>query len=78
MTNLDRPCRTIADVNNILAAQGAPERLCKGEGYVYWHSGTTYEWPESIIYVPRLSDLTIREYLEDHNKRVCAHILRVA
>jgi len=78
MTNLDRPCRTVADVNKIIASQGHGERLCKGEGYVYWHSGTAHEWPESMIYVYRLSDLTIREYLEDHNARVCDHLKRVA
>lgn len=76
MANLDRPCRTVADVNKILSRAGHPERLCKGEGYVYWHSGTAHEWPESIIYVYRLTELTIREYLEDHNARVCAHINR--
>jgi len=27
-----------------------------------------------MIYVYRLSDLTIREYLEDHNARVCKHL----
>ena len=76
MTNLDRPCRTIADVNKLLARAGHHERLCKGEGYVYWHSGTTPQWPESIVYVYRLTDLTIREYIEDHQYRVQQHLNR--
>jgi hypothetical protein len=76
MTNLDRPCRTVADVNKILASQGHGERLCKGEGYVYWHSGTTPQWPESIVYVYRLTELTIRQYLEDHQYRVQQHLSR--
>jgi hypothetical protein len=76
MTNFDRPARTVADVNNILARGGHPERLVKGQGYVYWAEGTAPEWFETSIYVYRLSDLTIREYLEDHNARVCAHLVR--
>jgi hypothetical protein len=72
--NLDRPARTVSDVNKILARAGHPERLFKGEGYVYWAEGTAPEWTESMIYVYRLSDLTIRQYLEDHNARVCKHI----
>ena len=72
--NLDRPCRTVADVNKILARAGHPERLFKGEGYVYWAEGTAPAWTEAMIYVYRLSDLTIREYLEDHNARVCKHL----
>lgn len=74
--NLDRPTRTVGDVNKILASQGQPERLVKGQGYVYWAEGTTPEWDSSMIYVYRLSDLTIREYLEDHNARVCAYLAR--
>ena len=71
--NLDRPCRTVSEVNKILARAGHPERLCKGEGYVYWHSGTTPQWHESMIYVYRLSELTIREYLEDYESRILKH-----
>ena len=74
--NLDRPARTVSDVNNILSRAGYGERLCKGVGYVYWHSGDESEWDGSIIYVYRLSDLTIRQYLEDHNARVCAYIAK--
>ena len=72
--NLDRPARTVADVNKILASQGHLERLVKGKGYVYWAEGTSPEWGGSMIYVYRLSDLTIREYLEDHNARVCKYL----
>ncbi len=70
MTNLDRPARKVSDVNNILAKTGHSERLVKGEGYVYWCEGEASEWLNGTsIYVPRLSDLTIRQYLEDHANR---------
>jgi hypothetical protein len=74
--NIDRPARTVADINKILCSHGHAERLMKGQGYVYWTDGTTPEWDSSIIYVYRLSDMTIREYLEDHNARVCKHLNR--
>jgi hypothetical protein len=72
--NLDQPCGRIADVNRLLDRAGHPERLYKGKGYMYWADGTTPSWKESMIYVHRLSDMTIREYLEDHNRRVCAYM----
>jgi hypothetical protein len=72
--NIDRPARTVNDVNKILARQGHPERLVKGEGYLYWIEGTSCEWPCASIYTYRLSDLTIRQYLEDHQARVCQHL----
>jgi hypothetical protein len=70
MANLDRPARRVADVNNILSKSGRSERLAKGDGYVYWYDGETAGWLDGAsIYVPRLSDLTIRQYLEDHASR---------
>jgi len=72
--NLDRPARRVSDVNDILARAGHGERLVKGEGYVYWAEGEASSWSETSIYVYRLSDLTIREYLEDHMSRVCGHL----
>lgn len=73
-TNLDRPARRVSDINAILARAGHGERLVKGEGYVYWTEGEAPDWSETSIYVYRLSDLTIREYLEDHMSRVCKHL----
>jgi len=72
--NLDRPARRVSDVNAILARAGHNERLVKGDGYVYWAEGDAPNWSETSIYVYRLSDLTIREYLEDHMSRVCGHL----
>lgn len=70
MTDLDRPARRVADVNNILAKAGHAERLAKGNGYVYWCEGEADTWlGGTSIYVFRLSDLTIRQYLEDHASR---------
>ena len=77
MANLDIPVRTVADVNKIMESMGNHERLAKGKKYAYWHGGDAASWKDgSMIYVYRLSDLTIREYLEDHNARVCKHINR--
>lgn len=73
MTDLDRPCRRTEEVNRILARGGHKERLVKGKGYIYWAEGTAPDWYETMIYAYRLSDLTIRQYLEDHQRRVCEH-----
>ena len=74
--NIDRPTRTVSDVNKILARAGHSERLCKGAGYVYWRGGDVSEWTGSMIYVYRLSDLTIRRYLDDHAARHAEKCIR--
>jgi hypothetical protein len=75
MKNLDRPARTVSDVNNIFIKIGLPGRLVKGKGYVYWTGGDSDLWIDgSMICVYRLTDLTIREYIQDYAHRLQKHM----
>jgi len=73
MTNLTRKCRTVSDVNNVLAALGKSERLFKGQGYCYWAEGEAASWDKTSVYVYRLSDMTIAQWLADHAAKETHH-----
>lgn len=62
---------TSATVNKALAAAGHAERLYKGHsdsGQVYWYfgEGDAADWYETMVCVPRVSDLTVAQWLEEH------------
>jgi hypothetical protein len=64
--NLDRPARSCEDVNRELRARDRAEILVKGRGYFYFAEGFSHHWRTSSVPVYRLSDLTIRQWLERH------------
>ena len=64
--NLERPARTCEDVNRELRAAGRSEVLVKGEGYCYFAEGDAPDWKTSSVYVYRVSDQTIRQWLDTH------------
>lgn len=47
---------TAATVNRILKAAGFPERIVQGNGYAYFTGGNASSWPESGVYINRISD----------------------
>lgn len=66
---------TSAAVNKALAAAGFDERLYKGHsdsGQVYWYfgDGDAPDWGcETMVPVPRVSDLTVEQWLQEHATR---------
>jgi hypothetical protein len=57
---------TLKQVNAALKAKGAKEMLFKGAGYFYFAEGDTWHWPGTSVYVYRLNELTLEEWLEEH------------
>lgn len=53
-------------VNRTLAAEGHEERLVPGDGYWYFTDGDTPYWPATMVCVPRITDLSLDEWLEEH------------
>lgn len=53
-------------VNHALAAAGHAERLVRGNGYWYFTEGNASRWPSSSVYVYRITDLTLDEWLAEH------------
>ena len=66
------PRLTRAAVNHALATQGHAERLVQGRGYWYFAEGATPCWPASSVYVPRLTDLSLDEWLAEHRALAAA------
>lgn len=60
--DLDVPA-TASAVNAALKRAGREERICRGNGYVYFHSGDAFRWYTSSIPVCSVRDLTVREAL---------------
>jgi len=48
---------TAATVNRALKAAGHPERLMQGNGYAFFTGGDAPLWPESGVYVNRITDV---------------------
>lgn len=51
---MTKPVSAVTRVNQQLKAQGREERLVRGRGYYYMHSGDTGRWPATSIYVYRI------------------------
>lgn len=58
----------IRRVNEALEAAGYSERLVRGDRYFYFAEGEAACWPESAVCVVRLNDLTLEEWLDEHQK----------
>lgn len=54
---------TFRAVNAALAAAGAAEVLVKGDGYFYFMEGDAHCWPATMVYVTRLNDLTVEQWI---------------
>jgi hypothetical protein len=54
---------TFRAVNAALAAAGAAEVLTKGDGYFYFMEGDAHCWPATMVYVTRLNDLTVEQWI---------------
>lgn len=56
---------TIKQINSAIAAQGGAEKLAKGNGYFYFYDGDAIDWRESSVYVYRLNQLSLDEWLAE-------------
>lgn len=59
------PRLTIAAINAEIAKRGGKEILIKGNGYFYFWEGDAPEWHSSSVYVFRLNDLTLDQWIAD-------------
>ena len=62
---------TLRQINEALAKVG-PERLVRGEGYFYFIEGHSVCWHSASVYVSRLSDMTVEQWVHERNWRVKA------
>lgn len=53
-------------VNKEIAKLGGSEILVKGVGYWYFTEGRAHEWPATMVYVMRLSDLTLDQWVGEY------------
>jgi hypothetical protein len=57
---------TLKTVNKALAAAGIKDELVKGKDYFYFWGDKASEWHSSSVMVPRLSDLTVEEWVKEY------------
>lgn len=54
---------TLAAINKALADVPAGEILVKGKDYFYFTDGNAHAWPTCSVYVARLSDLSLTDWI---------------
>jgi hypothetical protein len=59
---------TIAAVNQALKAAGHSETLVKGRGYFYFADGEASNWRATSVYVYRITDLTVEQWVAERNE----------
>jgi hypothetical protein len=62
-----------AAVNRQIREMGRTERLVTGRGYCYFIEGDASAWYTSSVYVPRVSDMTVAEWMDEFNQMVARH-----
>lgn len=63
--NLDQPA-SVSSVNSALRKLGFKDTLVKGKGYYYFWGDDASEWYSSSVPVYRISQLSLRQVLEDY------------
>lgn len=53
----------LRQVNAALKREGAAEVLVRGNGYYYFAEGDAHEWPATAIYVNRISQLNLDQWI---------------
>lgn len=57
---------TVAKVNAALRKLGKEEKLFRGRGYYYFGEGNASAWPSTSVYVYRVTELTVDEWIGEH------------
>lgn len=60
---------TLKKINNEIAKLGGNEILVKGEGYYYFAEGEAYGWYNQSVYVYRLNQLTLEQWIQEYLDR---------
>lgn len=68
---------TYQSVNAALRKIGAAEKLVKGDGYCYFIDGDAHGWPAQSVYVYRMSDLTVAQWIAEYRSLKAAYEQRV-
>jgi len=63
------PRLTLKRINQEIARRGGKERLVRGLGYFYFTDGDAASWPRSGVYVYRLGQLTLDQWIKIWRKR---------
>jgi hypothetical protein len=59
---------TLKAINEELARRGHHALLAKGDGYFYFWSGEAADWLDRTVTVPKLSSLTVDQWVEEFRK----------
>lgn len=61
---------TLPKVNAALQAQGYDERLAfdRRSCYFYFYGGRAHTWTTSGVYVARVTQLTVQQWIDQRNK----------
>ena len=59
---------TLKAINEELAKRGHHALLAKGDGYFYFWSGEAADWLDRTVTVPKLSSLTVDQWVEEFRK----------
>jgi hypothetical protein len=57
-------------VNQAVAKLGHKEKLVKGKGYYYWVGGRATRFKTSGVYVFRLNQLTLKQWVDDLKDKI--------
>lgn len=71
------PELTTGEVSKSLRDAGHFERLVKGDGYFYFAEGEAQFWPDTIVAVPRITDLSLRDWLFEHGRLKAKYVAMV-
>ena len=58
---------TCATVNKMLKEHGIKERLCKGNGYMFFCEGDSDKWYSTMVCVTSANSLTLEQWLFEYN-----------
>lgn len=67
---------TTATVNRAIAERGGKEILINGKGYFYFWEGDAPDWQSSSVYVCRLNDLTLEQWIAEWEAKRNEHAKR--
>ena len=56
-----------AAVNRAIKTMGGEEKLVAGHGYCYFMGGNAPAWPACSVYVMRISDLPVDQWVDNYN-----------
>lgn len=58
---------TLRHVNKFLREHGVPDVLHAGKGYFYFNGPNADKWPQQGVYVYRINQLTLQQWLQQYN-----------